>query len=179
MAIDAPSDADYEGDLFGIPASGTRIVYLIDCSDDVTYESIGKAKSATLKSLGTLRTDQEFLIVLYGSDVMPMFYPDISEDFSVASGSVRERIRRWLDSLNHELEGDSSPKNALIYALKKRPSTIFLLTGAPLTVEDVDAATTENGGRTAIHAVTYDRKLNVTNLRSLASKNGGRFERMP
>ncbi len=72
--------------------------------------------------------------------------------------------------------GGSNHRAALEQALKFRPDVLYLVTdGAELGATEVNALTSLNQGRTAIHAVELGGRGADSPLRTLANANGGSY----
>lgn len=109
---------------FGIKGSGTRFVFIIDCSGSMDeYRRWRRAVRELKRSINNLVEPQQFLVLLYNSRCYTM--NDRPPKLVPASAENQRIAIRWLS--RHEPLGSTFVSQALESAFELKPDAIFLL----------------------------------------------------
>lgn len=117
-------------EIFGIQGTGTRFVYVVDHSQsmsDFNGRTMQAAKQQLLKSIASLRSNNQFQIVFYNNQIR-IFNPDGAPTMYHATNEFKQEAKRFVDRTRPD--GGTDHMNALKYAFRLRPDVIFLLTDA-------------------------------------------------
>ena len=128
---------------FGTKASGRRFVFVVDRSTSMQYGSnnfvsrelfnrYDVAKSELLHAIESLQPHQEFFVVMFAHNTMPMFgkrsVEETSEtDFEMISATPenKHRFQQWVEEVR--MGPGTDPRRALEIAIKMQPDAIFML----------------------------------------------------
>ncbi len=135
-------------------------VYVLDCSmsmnhphDSETKTRFKKMKQELVRSIASLKPDQEFFIVFFNHEAIPM----------PASGlvpAVGENPRRYLSWMQEVIAtGDTDPTPALQIAARLRPDVIYLLTDGCFSPEANEVIRQIHLPKTVIHTLSFETKL--------------------
>lgn len=167
---------------FGVSGEGSDFVFIVDCSGSMAdYGRWGQAVRELKKSIGEMKSNQKFLILLYNTGFVAM-----NDDAKLVEATERERQRayRWL--------GRSFPNNwtfcaeALEKALSLEPHAIFLLSDGEFNdrqeVFEVLYArnrqrpvSTSGGKQVPIHTIALGSHLGRFTMKRIADENAGKF----
>lgn len=165
---------------FGGYVTGTRFVYVVDCSGSMTnHNAMGAAKAELLASLEKLDDTQQFQIIFYNDRPHLMPTPGGKNGLLFATETNRSLARQFV--LSTQADRGTAHFEAIKLGLDFKPEVIFFLTDATeprLDAADLEKVSRQNSGRTQIHTVQFDvgESLNDDNfLRKLARQNDGKF----
>lgn len=168
----------------GIPTSGKRIVYVIDCSKSMGHR-FEMASARLLRSLRQLSVEQTFNVILFDKQThLPL----------QLKGSPLERghspMPETIDQLRVRLEQmvlgpGGSPEAAFKLAMSLEPDTVFLLTDGEFSnsvCESIYQLNQDVNGfcehlrRATIHTIQYGERRNNISLVNIAGMNGGVYQ---
>lgn len=181
---------------FGTKASGRRFVFVVDRSISMRYGSEGFvsrelfnrydiAKSELLAAIGSLKPHQEFFVVMFAHDTIPMFdgASDLGEPGMMAA--TPENIARFEDWLEGVKMGPGTdPREGLEMAIDMKPDAVFMLSdGAfvserndnrPKTVDIVESHA-RAGSVVPINTVSLVVEQTIPVMKSIADMSEGKF----
>ncbi len=167
---------------FGQGQEGKRFVFVLDASGSM-YEhgAIQVAKAELLASIAEIEDEQEFQIMFYNDQILPM--PTAGQRNSMFRGSEANRNLAAQHIRSVQPAGGTEHKRALLEALKLRPDVIFFLTdaGEPwVDAGDLAEIRKRNSGRARICVVEFGKGNNLTSpdaywTKRLARENGGTY----
>ena len=183
----ATEDADEGGgkgtSFFGIEGSGDRLVFVVDCSGSMNYERrFQRAVYELGQSLRLLEPKQEFLVVLYNSEIFPMLDMPLRETKPIkATERNVERVLQWISY--QRPAGFTLPARAMQGSLEVRPSSIFFLSDGELddnTVEMLQHLNVSNSAtgqrKVPIHTITLGSTgTGAGTMKQIADENDGLF----
>ena len=112
---------------FGLESTGNRFIFVVDSSGSMSNEfRYQRAVRELTRSLKMLKTNQQFLVILYNTEVYPML--DMTEDnirMLPATTTNRKRVLTWLSK--QVPLSQTTPKAAMATSLKLQPSSIYFL----------------------------------------------------
>ena len=168
----------------GIPTSGKRIVYVLDCSKSMGHR-FEMATARLLRSIRQLSVEQTFNVILFDKQThLPL----------QLEGSPLERghspMPETIDQLRVRLEQmvlgpGGSPEAAFKLAMSLEPDTVFLLTDGEFShsvCESICQLNQEVNGfgehlrRATIHTIQYGERRNNISLVNIAGRNGGVYQ---
>lgn len=145
---------------FGLAAEGKSFVYVLDCSLSMNHphDSDAKTRFRRMKmelanSLSHLRPDQEFFIVFFNHEAIPM----PAERLVSAAPENQQRFLAWVDEV--PAFGDTDPTAALAMALRMRPDVIYFLTDGCFSGPANDIVKSIHQSRTTIHTFVFETWL--------------------
>jgi hypothetical protein len=166
---------------FGQQAHGSRFVYLVDSSGSMyDHNAIARAKAELRNSLEQLDPTQQFQIIFYNDQTIPMKGIEGKSQMFWGTDVNRTLASQFIRSI--QPDGGTRHLDALLLALSYGPEVLFFLTdaGEPiLYAKDLDTIKRRNNGRTQIHTIEFGKLANLnleTNfLKKLARDNGGGY----
>lgn len=183
---DATAGSTGAASLFGISASGSRFVYVVDRSDSMNSfdgRPWRAAKAELSRSVATLSASQSFQLVLYNDQPRP--YRGAVPGGGLVQmlqgePSLIAQIQRYVRAA--EALGGTNHIDALRMALRMGPDVIFFLTdGHTPSLSDrelADIRRLAERNATTIHAIEFDAAPTPdpsSFVRHLASQNGGEY----
>lgn len=145
---------------FASAPQAKSFVYVLDCSLSMNHPHDSEAKTRfkrmkmeLIQSVTSLKPDQEFFIVFFNHEAIPM----------PANGlvpAVGENPRRYLTWMSEVVAtGDTDPTQALQIALKLQPDVIYLLTDGCFSPAANDIIRHVRQQKTTIHTLAFDPQL--------------------
>lgn len=110
---------------FGSKATGDRFVFLIDNSGSMQRGRMETTMMELLKTVRSLSYSQSFYVIFYSDQAYPMFYPESVEEMLPATRENRDRLERWLHTVEICLGG--ALKDAMAMAEKLEPDAVYVL----------------------------------------------------
>lgn len=145
---------------FGGGIEGKSFVFVLDCSLSMNHPHDSDAKTRFRKmkmelanSLSHLRADQEFFIVFFNHEAIPM----PAERMVSAVPENQQHFLAWVDEV--PAFGDTDPTAALAMALRMRPDVIYFLTDGCFSGPANDIVKSIHQSRTTIHTFVFDTWL--------------------
>ena len=170
--------------LFGVSGSGSRFVYVMDRSDSMNGFGglpLRNAKTELVRSLNSLKPEQQFQIIFYNESVKPFRMAGHSLQMVTGEKDHLKRAETYVKSIR--AFGGTKHKSALLMALRMAPDVIFFMTDAHIPrlsrgeLADVQRRAQRSG--TTIHAVEFGSQADgspTSFLRDLAAMNGGQYQ---
>ncbi len=190
------SDADplldsREVGFFGIEPSGSRVVYIIDMSVSMGYSGYfgpryQRAVAEVLKSVEQLTSDQQFFVILFCFECYEMNIGQRNGQFVTPTDENKDRLTQWLSSV--QLGGGTDPRVAIVRALERDPSCIFLLSDGEFNgnyfdnppyrkkSSAVELAKQHNRNGCPIHTIGLEDKSNQRELTLISEQSGGKYQ---
>ena len=174
------SGANGTTNFFGVQVQGKRIVYVLDNSGGMQQGQFETLVAELLKSVDSLTPKQQFYVLFYSDTVYPLFYPQPAQDFVRANDRNKQRLRRWLDTV--EFCVGNAVDEAVAAAASLRPDAVYLLTDGRLkTTRDgrkLDFLLRSAGRSFPIHTIglgTRGSRHASAELQQVAEANRGLF----
>ncbi len=164
-------DPNGQPGFFGIASNGRSVIYVLDSSGSMSEH--GKFKMACrelLKSIGQLKENQRFFVILYSDGSYPM---DADEPLAATSDNIAN-LREWLDKV--EPNGGTQPLASLLYALSMKPDEIYFLSDGQFDVAIVQQLKQANSSKTVpIHTIDLMNHQTIGLMKMIARRTGGKF----
>ena len=145
---------------FGMASEGKSFVFVLDCSLSMNHphESDAKTRFRKMKmelmnSLAHLRPDQEFFIIFFNHEAIPM----PAERLVSAAPENQRYFLDWVEQVS--AQGDTDPTAALMMALQLRPDVIYFLTDGCFSGPANDIVKGIQQSRTSIHTFVFETML--------------------
>ncbi|MBM3971719.1 MAG: VWA domain-containing protein [Planctomycetes bacterium] len=145
---------------FGMGLDGKSFVYVLDCSLSMNHPHDSDAKTRFRKmkmelanSVSHLRPDQEFFIVFFNHEAVPM----PAERMVSAAPENKQYFLDWVEQV--PAQGDTDPTAALLMALRMRPDVIYFLTDGCFSGAANDIVKGVQQSRTTIHTFVFETWL--------------------
>jgi hypothetical protein len=167
------------GHLFPVPATASRVVFVLDRSVSMgESDKLDLACREVLASLRRLPAASQFQVILYNDSASPLLI-DGRNDLLPAEPAILTRVAEWLKDL--PASGGTDHANALRHGLMLHPDVLFFVTDADhLPYAQIESITRGNPGA-AIHFIELTRRRNGAPdgpLARLARDNGGTYRRV-
>ena len=177
---------------FGSQAYGNRFVFILDVSTSMNAranERIVRAREELIRSVSSLSPLQEFYVLLFSYQVIPMF-GDEQPRYVHPDPNQLSKLKYWLDQV--ELRPGTDPRRALSIARSMRPDAVFLLTDGdfnrpPLMLSSsgwIDPAGKRNN-RTVkeglvryfkelpVHCIAFENPFTFQSMKDIGAITGG------
>ncbi|HTN02136.1 MAG TPA: vWA domain-containing protein [Planctomycetaceae bacterium] len=164
----------------GVEDKGTRIVFVIDCSGSMSeHGAMRVAKSALVSSLQALDSAQQFQVVFFNEQAVPLRLKGESKPILYfATNILRTQALQSISAQQPNLGTDRDL--AITTGLKLNPDVLFVLTdaGEPLmSAKDLKKIADINRGKARIHTIEFGEGKHLGGpenfLQKLARQNGG------
>ncbi len=171
---------------FGILPEGDRIVYLIDMSPSMQvgkYQTrFKRAVDEVLRSVDSLEESQQFMVIMF-SFTTHRIQIDSNKDFAAATQKNKDVLEKKIRSIR--LSNGTDPREAIVAALKLKPTCIFLLSDGEFngrfyrngTYRDrtsaFELAARHNKNNCPIHTIGLEEPLTQAQLSQIAEGSGG------
>lgn len=165
---------------FGVSAKGQRIVYVVDCSGSMltphleAQNRFQRLKVELRRSIESLSEDRKFFVIFFNDTSIPMPAP---KDMQSASDGLKEKYLAWVDA--QPADGGTEPADALRYALRLKPDTIFLLTDGSFSPKTARLLQVLNRERVTIHTIGFSESANSALLGGIAADHAGTYRFVP
>lgn len=142
---------------FGVGSEAKSVVYVLDCSLSMNHphDSDAKTRFKRMKmeltnSVLHLRPDQEFFIIFFNHEAIPM----PSDRLVAATPENLQHYLTWMEQV--PAFGDTDPTSALKLALRLQPDVIYFLTDGCFSSEANDIVRAIQQNRTVIHTFAFE-----------------------
>jgi hypothetical protein len=163
-------------EVFGIPGTGSRFVYLIDRSKSMegyNFRPMLAARQELWKSINSLNDSNQFQILFYNNEV-DIFRRKLS--LHSASEANKEAAKQFIENIRPA--GGTDHLAALKTALKLSPDVIFFLSDAEggFTADEIFEISRRNYSRAIINTIEFgERRSNDRSLEAIARNSGGKY----
>ena len=186
------------GEFFGAVAYGDRFIYILDNStsmsdngDPVTgVTRFARAIAELERSVGRLRIDQQFYVILFCYETRLMFDEhSYLPQLMPATAENKRRLTKWLAS--SRTGPGTDPRAALQIALQMRPQAIFLLSDGDFNGQRVrrqglrgnptvrQIVREGRGVDIPIHTFALEDAVGSRRLAAISAETGGEFRMIP
>ena len=189
---------------FGTKASGRRFVFVVDRSISMAYGSgdfvsnelfnrYDVAKSELLNAIESLQPHQEFYVVMFAHNTMPMFGQESVEDSDsskerdfkmiAATRENKTRFQTWLSSVT--MGPGTDPRLAIEIAIGMEPDAVFMLSDGEFVSErndrrpktrDIVQKHIRQRTIVPINTVSLVVEQTIAAMQSIADSSGGNFK---
>ena len=189
---------------FGTKASGRRFVFVVDRSISMAYGSgdfvsnelfnrYDVAKSELLNAIESLQPHQEFYVVMFAHNTIPMFGQESVEDSDsskerefkmiAATRENKTRFQTWLSGVT--MGPGTDPRLALEIAIDMEPDAVFMLSDGEFVSEyndnrpktrDIVRKHVRQGTIVPINTVSLVVEETVAAMKSIAGASRGSFK---
>lgn len=164
----------------GVEDKGTRIVFVVDCSASMSeHYALRVAKSALVSSLQALDSTQQFQVIFFNEQCVPLRLKGESKPILYFATDMYKVLARQSISAQQPNLG-TDRETAIMMGMKMNPDVLFVLTdsGEPhLVARDLKRIADLNRGRTRIHTIEFGEGKSLGGpenfLQKLARQNGG------
>jgi hypothetical protein len=162
---------------FGTPAQANRIVFLVDNSASMKQGRMETTVFELARSVEAMSDKQEFYVVFYSDQAYPMFYPASVMQPLAATRENKQRLYRWLPTV--ELCSGGKLVEAMDLAESLQPEVVFILSDGNITgTRTLERLAQSNDRRFAIHTLGMGvaKPRDAQNLLAIAQANRGTFQ---
>ncbi len=121
-------------EFFGVKATGKRFVFIVDSSKSMKNGKFEAACEELFYSVQRLKSDQYFYVIFFDEDAARMTFAPKEEPedvYAQATTANINKLQKWMKTV--ELEGQTVPYDALVFARQLSPDAIYLLTDGQFT----------------------------------------------
>ncbi len=161
-------DANSAIEFFGVGASGSRIVYVIDMSGSMAGYRFNRAREELLNSIWALNRNQFFCVLFFHSEMVAPMGTKLERADSAAKKKTRKQI------LSVEAFDGTDPTNAIRTAIGLQPDVIYVLSDGEFDAGMAEAVT-EMNHQTGIVINTIGFQIDSMSLRQIAEDNRGEY----
>jgi hypothetical protein len=120
------------GEFFGVKATGSRFVFVVDSSMSMKSGKFEAACQELLSAVGRLTEEQSFYVIFFDWDAYRMFDLENPEPRMLRAVPPNiYRLQQWLPTV--ELELKTNPYDSMVYAMKLMPDAIYVLSDGEFT----------------------------------------------
>jgi hypothetical protein len=162
---------------FGTPAQANRIVFMVDNSGSMKQGRMETTVFELARSVESMSEKQEFYVVFYSDQAYPMFYPASVMQPLAATRENKQRLYRWLPTV--ELCTGGALLKAMDLAESLEPEVVFILSDGNITgTRTMERLAQSNDRRFAIHTLGMGvaKPRDAQNLAAIAQANRGTFQ---
>lgn len=162
---------------FGTPAKANCIVFLVDNSGSMKQGRMETTLFELARSVEAMTEKQRFYVVFYSDQAYPMLYPSSVMEPLAATRENKERLYRWLQTV--ELCSGGALVKAMELAESLQPQVVYVLSDGDISsVRTMEKLTQANGRKFAIHTLGMgvSKPQDAQNLAAIAQANRGTFQ---
>lgn len=162
---------------FGTPARANRVVFLVDNSGSMKQGRMETTLLELARSIEALGEKQEFYVVFYSDQAYPMFYPHSEMNAVAATRENKERLYRWLQTV--ELCVGGALLKAVEIAESLEPQVVYVLSDGNITSQrTLEQLTHPNARKFALHTLGMGvaKPQDAQNLAAIALAHHGTFQ---
>lgn len=162
---------------FGLNAPGKKFVFVVDASgsmrrpfDGPGKTLLGRVKLELLKCITQMSPDQEFFIVFFNDDAIPMPATELIK----ATPEAQKHFLYWM--ARTKAGGNTEPEAALRIAMQLQPDVVYFLTDGAFKYRVIEHVRELNRGRVTVHTVSFGGDERATDfMQQIADQNGGTY----
>ena len=185
---------------FGTKAAGRRFVFVVDRSasmrngsqnfrSDELFNRFDVATSEMLSAVSSLQPHQEFFVLMFAHNTIPMFGQQSLEqsgdrDFETIPATRENKIRlqQWVESV--KMGGGTDPRRAIEVAISMQPDAIFMLSDGQFISEmgdhqpktlDIVRSHAAVGTIVPINTISLVVEDTIPVMEEIAERSGGKF----
>jgi hypothetical protein len=158
---------------FGERASGSSFVFIVDSSGSMEGSRFARAVEELNRAIGQLRIKQQFYVIFYNDEAVPLFSPNSRNRMYRASGKNRRRAKKWIGL--QQAGGGTEPEAAIHQALRLKPDVIFFLSDGEVPRTTRTVATEFNHFGTIINTIAFQFRGGEAILKGIAEDNQGNY----
>ncbi len=121
-------------EFFGVKATGRKFVFVVDSSRSMQNGKFEDACEELFYAIQRLKSDQYFYVIFFDQDAARMtFAPNTEPEMGFARAITPnlKKLDTWMKTV--ELEGQTNPYDALVFARSLSPDAIYILTDGQFT----------------------------------------------
>lgn len=170
-------------DFFGLNAPGQKFVFVVDASGSMNRPFpgmgrtlLGRVKLELLRCISQMTPEQEFFIVFFNDEAIPMPASRLME----ATPDAQRNYLRWMAQV--KAIGETEPESALMLALRLNPDVVYFLTDGAFKYRVIGRVKDMNRRGTTIHTVGFGDKTGFGEngaerfMQMIADQNGGTYQ---
>ncbi|MFO0820541.1 MAG: VWA domain-containing protein [Pirellulales bacterium] len=179
--------AGKQAEFFGVSATGSTFVFIVDCSRSMIGPRFEAAKRELLYAVRRLSPTQRFYVIFFDGMTKPMrINGEIPHNAApvLATHANLDQLEAWVHSVPNGPW--TNPSGAVELALDLRPDAIYLLSDGDFTDHGATRKTLSRRNldeqrrpRVAVHTIGLHSRDGEATLRALAKTHGGEYRFVP
>lgn len=159
---------------FGVEATGSRIVYIVDISGSMLGEKLSAMKIELIESLSGLLEHMSFHVIFYSSDAYPI---GGRRKWLDARDSGKSWAIRQIEEVAAQGGTVPWPAFSAAFAMRPRPDAIYFMTDGQFDTALRDQIAYINRGETRIpiHCISFVDPGAAELMRDIAEDSGGTY----
>lgn len=113
---------------FGTKSKARNVVFVIDNTGSMASGGLETVIAEMLKTVESLDSKQRFYVYFFSDQVYPLFFPQQAGELIRPTSANKQKLRRWLDTVEFCTGGVWQLTQALDAAYKLDPDVVYLLT---------------------------------------------------
>jgi hypothetical protein len=170
---------------FGVQASGSRFVFVVDSSRSMSGRKWSRACRELAAALQRLKPDQSFYVIFFDDQCHPMFSENSPEaKLLPATPANIARLRRWMRTI--EFGTDTKPLRSMMYAMQLSADAVFLLSDgefqdgtAEFLRENHQMDRGDSRREVPVHTIGLRGRDGQATLQQIADESGGAYHFVP
>ena len=163
---------------FGVEATGSRFVYIVDISGSMSYAGkIEALQRELVKSIDGLLEAADFLIITYSDGPSPL---DGRQAWTDADERGKRFARRGVGKIQTGGGTYPGPAFHMAFAVRPPPDAIYFMTDGEFDEEvATEIAMLNDEYKVPIHCIAFVSRQSEVMMRRIASQSGGTYTFVP
>jgi len=164
---------------FDLPASGSKFVFVLDCSGSMTERREGGdcrldlVKHELVASIAGLPEENQFFIIFFNTFSVGMEAKTLQR----ATLANKKRHLKW--AVSRQGGGGTDPRLALAQAFDLQPDVVYLLTDGQFDTEVSGEVDRLNTSRVVVHTICLGDPRGEPGLKRIAQRHSGSYKFVP
>jgi hypothetical protein len=162
---------------FGLDAAGKKFVFVVDASGSMRRPFagpgktlLGRVKMELLSCITQMSPDQEFFIVFFNDEAIPM----PARHLVKATPEAQKHFLYWMAET--KAGGNTEPEDALKIAMQLEPDVVYFLTDGAFKYRVIGHVREYNRSDVIVHTVSFGGDERAADfMKQIASQNGGTY----
>lgn len=162
---------------FGVEATGTRFVYVVDVSGSMEGRRMQGLKDELIRSIGSLDATAEFMVIPFSSGA---WIVGEKREWREASESNKRWVRNQITLL--AADGGTEPDKGfdIVFTLRPKPDAVYFMTDGEFPAIVAESIIARNRRfRVPIHSICFGSDSGAEEMKRIAKESGGRYNFVP
>jgi hypothetical protein len=164
-------------EFFAVKAKAQSVVFVVDCSGSMMGRRFDRACLELATAIMRLQPTQEFFVIFFNSNAIPMPNGSLPNGLRMASTSTKFKTTQWMLSIV-PFDG-TDPSEAMHMAAGLKPDVIFLLSDGEFAPLDPRLLQSLRNQKTIVNTLAFEDQEGAKLLESIAGATGGAYRFVP